>query len=525
MLLSLARVFLGFACCALLASMAAAQTTPGSLPQTAAAKCDAFASEDFQAVPEAPTHLYSTKYVEGASRRPYCEVIGNIAPQVGFLMWLPAQNWNGKFAEVGCGGFCGMFTFMRLCDEPLAKGYACVTTDMGHKGIEAQGVEWAYNNPQAVIDFAYRATHVTAVAGKAIVARYYGQAPRLSYFIGCSCGGRQGLVEAERFPLDFNGIIVGAPALNYADIALTAARKARLLEDAGGRPLFDAAGIKLVADAVVAKCDLNDGVKDGLIGDPRRCRFDPRSLVCAPGAASDCLSAAQAAAIAAFYTEPHNALGERVGERAFLPGWEDSAFGLAVNTPLTKRSFYEDFLKYFALTPNPGPAWKMEDFDADKDYQRLAQTQGLMSADNPDLSRFSAAGGKLILYHGWKDSGPSPLGSIALYDRIEQAMGGRADTQKFLRLFMIPDMDHCMGGKGAWAIDYLDYLETWVERGRAPDMMIGSHVVDYPGPDGRVPDGAPQFTRPVFPYPFRAQYKGSGDPNDAANFKRVGAGG
>jgi len=487
-----------------------------------AAKCEALTTENLAALPDALTHIYSATLVAASADKPaYCEVTGNVAPQVGILMWLPAQTWNGKFMEVGCGGFCGMTVFMLNCEEPLRKGYACITTDMGHKGKEAEGVEWAYNNPQAVTDFAYRATHVTALAGKAIVEDYYGKKPAVSYFSGCSCGGRQALVEAERFPWDFNGIIVGAPGLNYGDVAITAARKVRLLLEQSGKPLFDAETIKFIADAVIAKCDMNDGVKDGQIGDPRLCRFEPRDYVCKSGSTSSCLTRDQAEAVRAFYSEQKSASGDRVGERAFLPGWEGSYFGLAVNTPVTKRTFYEDFFKYMGLIPNPGPSWKFEQFDLNSDYKRLGLIQSLLQADNPDFHQFKEAGGKLIFYHGWKDAGVSPLGSVEFYKTIERTMGGRAATQGFLRLFMVPDMDHCAGGKGPWSIDYLDYLEKWVEQGKAPDVMIGAHFTDDAMAKRETDLSKAQFTRPVFPYPLRAHYKGSGDPNSASSFKAV----
>ncbi len=487
-------------------------------------KCEALKDADLAAVPDAPTHIYSAKLVEASADKPaYCAAEGNVSPQVGILMWLPAEHWNGKFLEVGCGGFCGTTSFIANCEAPLRKGYACITTDMGHKGVESEGVEWAYNNPQAVIDFAYRATHVTALAGKAIVQSYYGRKPEKSYFHGCSCGGRQALVEAQRFPWDFDGIIVGAPGISYTDIALNFAQRARALYSRTGKPLFDAKAIQFAGNAVIAQCDLNDGVKDGQIGDPRLCKFNPLDHVCKSGAASDCLTHDQAQALSSFYSEHKSASGDRVGDRAFLPGSETSFLGL-VDNPIMKRSFYEDFFKYMGLVPNPGSQWKFEEFDLNADYKRLGMIQALLQADNPDLSKFKAAGGKMIFYHGWADGGPSPLTSIDYYKTVERTMGGRASTEDFLRLFMVPDMDHCFGGNGTWSIDFLDYLEKWAEKGTAPDMMIGAHFTDNPMDpifSKALDMTKAKFTRPVFPYPLRAQYKGSGDPNSAASFTAV----
>jgi hypothetical protein len=486
------------------------------------AKCEAIGASNFSALPDAPTHIVSAKLIAASEDKPtYCEVEGYVSPQVGILMWLPAEKWNGKFLEIGCGGFCGTTQFIFLCNAPLRKGYACITTDMGHRAKEAEGLEWAYNNTQAVIDFAYRATHVTALAGKAIIAEYYGRKPDKSYFQGCSCGGRQALVEAQRFPWDFDGIIVGAPGINYTDITLEYALRARDLRDAKGKPLFDANSLAYLGKAVIAKCDMNDGLKDGQIGDPRLCKFNPQDYVCKSGASNECLTQAQATAAASYYAEQKSASGDRLGERAYFPGSETSMLGVA-ETPLMQRTFYEDFYKYMALSPNPGPAWKFENFDLNADYKRLGMIQSLLQADNPDLRRFKAAGGKLIFYHGWSDGGPSPLASIDYYNAVERAMGGRASTQDFLRLFMVPDMDHCMGGNGAWSIDYLDYLEKWVEQGKAPDVVIGAHFTANPiDPILAKPLDVTKakFTRPVFPYPLRAQYDGKGDPNSASSFK------
>lgn len=485
-------------------------------------KCEGLRSTDFSRIPDAPTTLMVAKLIGANAGAPdYCEVEGYISPQVGILMWLPASGWNGKYLQVGCGGFCGNFDFIRDCVKPLTRGYACLTTDMGHKGTRPGGVEWAYNNLQAVVDFAYRATHVSALAGKAIVAIYYGRKPDRSYFSGCSCGGRQALIEAQRFPWDFDGIIAGAPALDYSDLAMTFAYRARIFHDANGNFLFDDASVKVLHDAVVSNCDMNDGLKDGLIGDPRLCRYDPRKYICAAGRTRGCLSKEQADAAVGFYAERFSGSKVRIGEGRYYPGSEISLLGLS-NSPLFAPTFYEDYFRFMGLIPNPGASWKFGDFDLNVDYQRLGMIDALIDATNPDYSRFKKIGGKLILFDGWADGGPSQARIIDLYQTIERTMGGRSATESFMRLFMIPDMDHCTGGNGAWEIDYLDYLEKWVEQGKAPNVMIGAHYTAAPNPDpviGRtIP---PNFTRPVFPYPFSARYKGSGDPNDASSFRPV----
>lgn len=501
---------------------AAAESPAASAPSNVqvVAKCEALESADLATVQDAPTRIDSAKLVEASDGAPaYCEVEGYVAPSVGILMRLPTQ-WNGKFLEAGCGGFCGMYTFIWLCNAPLQKGYACITTDMGHKGKEAAGAEWAYNNPQAVIDFAFRATHVTALAGKAIAKAYYGSAPSKAYFQGCSTGGYQGLVEAERFPWDFNGIIVGAPAIHYSQIVASFAYRARALHDVAGKPLFDASTIHFLTKAVIAKCDMNDGVRDGLIGDPRLCKFDPREYACKAGRTVDCLNPDQVRAAIAYYSDVRSSTGVRVTNYAMLPGSESSPLGMNEN-PTMKRSFYEDFLKYVALQPSPGPAWRFENYDVNNDYKRMGMIDSLMEADNPDLTRFKNAGGKIIFFHGWADGGISPLTSVEFYKTVERTMGGRSATQDFMRLFMVPDMDHCFGGRGPWRINYLQYLESWAEQGRAPGVLIGRHYSDD-GMTALVPaQGTPSLVRPIFPYPLRAQYSGKGDVNDPSSYRAV----
>ena len=522
------RIPLGAALAAMLALFATArpataeeQASTSAANAQIAARCEALASAELSTVPDAPTRINTAKLVDAAGGMPaYCEVEGYVSPAVGILMRLPVAGWNGKFLEAGCGGFCGMYNFIFLCNGPLQKGYACITTDMGHKAKEAEGLEWAYNNPQAVTDFAYRATHVTALAGKAIAKSYYGRAPDKSYFQGCSCGGRQALVEAERFPWDFNGIIVGAPAIRYTEVFVKFAYRARALHDAGGKPLFDAPAIQLLTKAVIAKCDMNDGVKDGLIGDPRLCKFDPRDYACRSGKTTDCLSHEQAEAAVSYYGVVKTSSGVRVGELAVQPGSESSFLGM-VDNQTQKRSFYEDFFKYMVFVPNPGPTWRFENYDVENDYKRMGMIESLLQADSPDLTRFKEAGGKMIFYHGWADGGLSPLTSIEYYKTVERTMGGRAATQDFLRLFLIPDMDHCMGGRGPWLISYVDYLDDWVERGKAPDMLVGRHYTDNPMAADAAGNGATPLVRPIFPYPLRAQYSGTGDVNNPASYKAI----
>ncbi|MBK8545103.1 MAG: tannase/feruloyl esterase family alpha/beta hydrolase [Caulobacteraceae bacterium] len=284
-----------------------------------------------------------------------------------------------------------------------------------------------------------------------------------------------------------------------------------------GAPLFGAASIGIISNAIVAEGDMNRGLQDGQSGGPRICRCDPRRHVCRSRRGANCLTRAQAEAAWAFYREQRAPSGERVGEGAYAPGWEASFFGLAMAAPLTQRAFYEDYFKYLALTPAPGPTWRFEDFDFRRDHPRLERIDTLLEPQPSNLSAFRTAGGRMIMYHGWNDGGVSPATSVEFYEGVERATGGRAAAQSFVRLFMVPDMDHLHGGKGPWAIDYLTALERWVEHGEAPEQLVGAHYTDSPMATEGIDFSRPQFTRPIYPYPLRAHYDGAGDPNSASS--------
>jgi Tannase and feruloyl esterase len=493
-----------------------------SATEIADAQCKALSGVDFSGIKDAPTQITGSKVVEAAAGAPaYCKVQGYVAPQVGFELRLPLSNWNGKFMEVGCGGFCGDLNFIFLCSNPLKKGYACIVTDMGHKSTGLDG-KWAYNNLQAQIDYGFRATHVTVLAGKTVTEHYYNKAPFKSYFLGCSCGGRQGLVEAQQFPWDFDGIIVGAPAINFSGVFMDLHWKTRAVTDKDGNPLFNEADIDLVHAAAIAKCDKDDGVKDGLIGDPRTCKFDPSDLACRAGAKVGCLSSEQVAAVKKFYSGPVTSKGERIFPGGNMRGSEAAAdFGIN-GYQTVFANFSKEFFQYMGFMPAPGPSWRSGDFDFDRDYKRLGMLESLYASTNPDLRKFKAAGGKLILWQGWSDGAVSPTSTIDYYETVERTMGGAAATRDFFRLFMLPGVDHCWGGEGASVVDFLSYMEAWIEKNQAPDIMMSAHVkagtdvIDWPSDPAAI-----GFTRPVYPYPLQAKYKGTGDPNKAENYRAV----
>ncbi len=506
----------GAACLSLMSGAASAAPANATAVRSAPTHCAGVMTIDLMGLQDAPTQLVEAKAVAAVEEAPaHCNVQGYVAPQVGFELMLP-DLWNGKFLEVGCGGYCGSTRrgTARWCLDALRRGYACIVSDQGHVG---PGALWAYNNLPAELDYGVRAAHVAAIVGKALVQHYYDAAPRKSYFMGCSGGGRQGLVEAQRFPWDFDGVIAIDPS-NLTCTGLSLLWNGLANTDKGGGAILKPADLKLLNRAAIAACDRDDGLEDGVIGDPRTCRFAPEALICKRGASGNCLTPAQVEAARKIYGGPVTSRGERLSHAA-MPGSETGYM-------FTRDLQYKlDYWRFMGFMPDPGPSWQARDFDFDKDYKRLGTMEALYAADNPDLRRFKANGAKLLLVQGWDDSGsPLPLNTLDYYEAVERAMGGRAATQSFARLFMIPGKAHCTGGAGANAIDYLSYLEAWVEEGRAPDVMIGTHVrSDDPADFVRAPakPDAGAFTRPHYPYPAQARYRGTGDPNDHRSFAPV----
>ena len=497
--------------------------------QASNARCEALASADFSQIPDAPTQVIETKSVDpgtGTGDSAYCGVSGYVAPSIGFLLRLPPEGWNGKFIELGCGGACGTLRHIAGCDDPLRRGYACIVSDGGHKsnGLE---MKWAYNNAQAVIEYFVRAPHVTAVAGKAITQRYYGQAPSKSYFMGCSAGGIQAMWQTQRFPWAFDGIVAGAPCPDLSASWMNLLWGNRALMDRTGKSLLEQDDLETLHQAVVAKCDLNDGVQDGVIGDPRACGFNPEELRCTVDRKARCLTPQQVEAAGKIYRGPITSEGEQIvlpaaqrGSERTWPSWFE---GSAAN-PSRMYNYIGEWFRYYFFQPNPGPAWELNAFDFDRDYKRLGMAEISDWGNNPNLRRFKAAGGKLLSYTGWNDAVDGVLSTAGYYESAEKIMGGRAATQDFFRLFVIPGMNHCGGGEGASTVDWLTYLEAWVEKGRAPDKIIGAHLkadagagaVRFPLDTAKI-----EFSRPVYPYPLTAKYLGRGDPQDASSFGPV----
>jgi hypothetical protein len=453
----------------------------------------------------------------------HCRVLGYVRPAINFEVRLPAQGWNGKFYMAGCGGFCGTLDsdrpgFVNAMNYGLKRGYAAAATDSGHWGTSVVDARWAWNNRLAEIDWGWRGVAETTRAAKEVLKAYYGQPQQKAYFAGCSTGGRQANMAAWKFPNDFDGIVSGAPALDYPGLVATSfAWIAQANAGPDGKDILAKSKVALVQKKAVAACDAGDGVTDGLIDDPRACGFKPAALQCAAGDQADCLTPDEVTGVEKWYAGARNSKGEQlypggvpVGSEPFWPLW---LTGLEKGGGRLLPVFAADFLRYMAFAEDPGESYAPAQFDFDKDPARLAPMQAIYNSDDPDLSKFKARGGKLVMYHGWADALVTPQKTVDYYEAVEKKMGGRAATQDFLRLFMVPGFDHCglQAGPGIDqnGFDPLTALEAWVEKGEAPQSLLATK---------RDKDGKTLWTRPLCPYPQRAKYAGTGDQNDAASF-------
>jgi feruloyl esterase len=498
--------------------------------------CERLGAGDFSQILDAPTHITQAVLVPGT---PVCHLTGYVEPHVGFELLLPVTGWNGKFLHIGCLGWCGSTSYVAPACARNG-GYACIGTDMGHTG---KGGTWFRGNLQAQIDFSYRATHVVTLAGKAIVQSYYGAPASQAYFMGCSTGGYQAMVEAQRYPFDFNGIVAGAPDMDESDLAVRGMWLKKSFFAADGKPVLSDSDVVLLHKAALSACDRDDGVKDGIIGNAAFCRFNPATLQCKPGNKGACLTPEQVRAVRNIYGAARTSKGPVLSAKGLLPG---SELGWARNF---KETWGDEYFRDTGILEVGAKQWSFADFDMDRDFARGGS--GVFFPDtNPDLRRFKAAGGKLLSYQGGNDALEIPGALFDYYEMVEKTMGGRAATRDFYRLFPVPGMGHCWGGDGAYTIDYLHYLESWVKQGKAPDRMIGVRVdSDYltnvflklPAEQqaGVAAEARPvmaarslkfpldasvplSFSRPVYPYPYFAKYSGKGSTKDAANFGRAG---
>ena len=454
----------------------------------------------------------------------FCKVRGMLDPEIAFEVNLP-EKWNGRFYMIGNGGHAGQALDdpMQISQvkEALSRGFAIALTNTGHDTRKEPGASFVMSNPQKAIDYAYRAVHLTAVTAKDITADYYQKSIKYSYWNSCSNGGRQGLIEAQRYPDDFDGIIANAPWLDQTGFTIGAMWNQRALS----KSPVTAEKMILVAVRVMAKCDDVDGLKDGLIDDPRKCDFNPGKdvPVCKDGVDSaDCLTPAQADAIAKVYLGPMSN-GKKIfpgfmhGSEAIMPGWgggpaQSGWMGLIVSSepgfPSADFGLARDTMRYLVHKP-PMPEYDCSTFDFDKDIHMLDEWGKLADAKNPDLSAFRKRGGKLLMTYGWSDPVLQPMVGVNYYEEALKVNG--PDTPEFFRLFMVPGMSHCSGGVCPNQLDPVSAIVDWVEKGKAPDKIIAQQIKD----------GKVVRTRPLCPYPEVARYKGEGSIDDADNFECV----
>lgn len=536
---------------------AVATSTLASLPAVSAVRaCESLGAVDVSAAVGAKATIQSAK-AETTAHGSICVIEGNVAPHIGFEMHLPVTAWTQRYLQLGCGGLCGVMS-LRLehangCEPAETGQFVTATTNMGHQG-QFMGDGSFGSDPQARIDFAYRGVHMTALAAKALIKAFYHQSPKYSYFSGCSDGGREALMEAQRYPDDFDGIAAGAPAMNFqVQNSFYHAWQARANMDAQGRAILTADKLPMLHAAALAECDAKDGLKDGQIDDPRRCNFDPGVLECKAGVVdtSHCLTKAQVATVRKLYAGPHDDQGHRFVVGTVQVGselnWKDVFVPEQATDPIPSAEMAMGSVRNLVFETNPPASTQVVDFKFDTaTFDRLKPLHGLYDATNPDIKAFVNHGGKLILWHGWADPHISPLNTIAYYDAVQKQLG-QATTQS-VRLFLFPGMGHCFGGDGPSQFDVLTPLMQWVESHQAPEKMvagrpstqammgppsappIGSH-----GPKNGMPAGGlagvrgrqdsdvePTLpvnrTRPIFPYPLEARYTGQGSIDDAKNF-------
>lgn len=433
---------------------------------------------------------------------PFCRVAATLRPtvdsEIRVEVWLPEPAaWNGKYEGVGNGGWGGSLNYSDMA-AALLRGYASSSTDTGHTGGRAS---FAVGHPEKLIDFGYRSVHEMTIAAKAVIAAFYEKGARLSYFAGCSSGGRQALMEAQRFPEDYDGILAGAPTNNWTRMMFGRiwVAQATLSDPARYIP---PAQYPMIHQAVLAACDAMDGVADGVLEDPTRCHFDPGSLECRTSTGPACLTKAQVGAVRRIYTPATNPVTHEeiypAMERGSELVWKTLAGG---PRPILLA---DDYFRYVVFK---NPDWDFRTLNFDTDLQQaLRRDGGTLSATSPDLQKFFAHGGKLIQYHGWTDQQVMPRNSVQYYERAEKVMG--TATRSSYRLFMVPGMNHCRGGEGPDTFDLLSALEQWREQGKAPDTVPAAHREN-----GRV-----VRTRLLCPYPEISHYRGAGSTDEAAHF-------
>jgi len=513
--------------------------------------CGDLAKTDVSSAVDGKVTIASASVISTPKGR-FCAVKGNIEPTIGFIIDLPLNHWTQRFFEGGCGGLCGMMGIRGIehasgCLPALNGEFVVASDDMGHESQMGSATQGAFGyDSQKRIDFAYRGNHDTALVAKALISKFYGQAPKYSYFMGCSDGGREALMEAQRFPTDFDGISAGDPAALFVEQnSFYHAWNALSDKRADGTNILTAPKLDLIHAAVIAKCPTLSGVSDGLLVDPAACDFDPVSIACATGASdtSQCLTPDELKAATAQYGGATDGQGhyfsfgaQKGGEALWRQSLPLTGDGTSMSIGMAASS-----IQYLEL-PQVDTSYDVNHFQfSEANWAQVTQLAPLYDAANTDLKPFKAHGGKLILYHGLSDTSITPGVAIAYYEGVQKFIGV-AETDKFLRFFEIPGMWHCGGGDGYNQFDLLSPLMAWTELGKAPaELVTGRPAPGNRGPGAPGRGGPPRgmqgmtqvnnplasgptavvATRPAFPYPYIPQYSASGDPNDAANYKPV----
>jgi len=432
----------------------------------------------------------------------HCRVAGVIGSEVKFSLLLP-DSWNRKFVMGGGGGFVG--SVQNQAQETINAGYATAGTDTGHQGGTTDA-SWALDNAERQVNYGYLAVHRTADVAKAIIRAYYETGATRAYFSGCSNGGRQALMEAQRFPDDFDGIVAGAPAADFTGIAAQFIKdvRAQFPDPKNLTPLLAPDVMRSISAQILDKCDALDGVKDGVMDDPRQCKVDVSTLTG--------LSAAQTAALKTIYA-PTRARGDVIfpgqpfggeGEPAGWPAWISGAPPRPGQSamPSARFAFGTQFFKYLVFDD---PQWEYTKYDLSTWKADTARAASFLNATNPDLGAFTGKGRKLLLWHGWADTGLSPLGTIKYYDEVK-ARDPKIDDA--VRMFMLPGVLHCGGGAGPSVVDWAEAIDAWVDGGKAPDRLIARKIAN----------GAVTRSRPLCVYPQHAVYTGTGSTDEAENF-------
>ena len=502
------------------------------VPGAAITSAQAIAAGAFPAPPPGP---YGGNSAALFSKLPaFCRVVATAKPTsdsaIAIELWMPLQDWNGRFEGIGNGGFAGSIDTSGLA-ALMARGYAVAATDTGHSGSPIDA-SWAVGHPQKIVDFGYRGIHEMTRVAKLVVEKFYASPATHSYFSGCSDGGREALMEAQRYPADYDGILAGAPANFWTRLVTIGVTDTQALE-ATPESFIPPKKIPAIAHAVLAACDQLDGVRDGILNDPRQCHFDPASIECRNGEdTGECLTAPQVTALKTIYAGLQDEHGHNLFP-GYLPGAEEGFGGwsLWITGPAPGKSLMAAFGGgFYADMVYEKPDWDLKSFNLETGLPLARQkTAGALNAIDPDLKPFRSRGGKLILYHGWDDPAIPSLNTVNYYQSVVDTLGW-ADTDSFLRLYMVPGMQHCFGGPGpdnfgqmpTWNPDpkynMRTALEVWVEKGTAPAAIIATKSAVPGQPAAAGAEGAPEMTRPLCPYPKEAQYNGSGDANAAQNF-------